>query len=389
MQNFTFENRTKIIFGKGVERKTGAEVLKYGDKTLLLYGEGSIKKHGIYDKVMKSLRESEIDVIELGGVQPNPRLNLVKAGIELCKSENINFILAVGGGSVIDTAKAVSIGVPYEGDVWDFYSTDKSIEEALPIGTVLTIPAAGSESSPGSVITKEDGGYKRATESEKLRPEFSILNPEFSYTLPDYQTASGAADIMAHVMERYFTNELDVGFTDRLSEATLKTVIENTPTALENPEDYGARVQLMWASTVAHNDLLGTGRTEDWASHDIEHELSGMYDITHGAGLAIIFPAWMKYVYQENVERFAQFAVRVWNIDPNFHCFEDTALNGISKLEDFYGDIGLPIRLGELDVEVTDQELIKMAEKCTENGSLGNFAELEKDDVVNIYNLAM
>jgi len=389
MQNFTFQNRTKIIFGKGVERKTGAEVLKYGDKTLLLYGEGSIKKHGIYDKVMKSLRESEIDVIELGGVQPNPRLNLVKEGIELCKSENINFILAVGGGSVIDTAKAVSIGVPYEGDVWDFYSTDEFIEEALPIGTVLTIPAAGSESSPGSVITKEDGGYKRATESEKLRPEFSILNPEFSYTLPDYQTASGAADIMAHVMERYFTNEPDVGFTDRLSEATLKTVIENTPIALENPEDYGARAQLMWASTVAHNDLLGTGRIEDWASHDIEHELSGMYDITHGAGLAIIFPAWMKYVYQENVERFAQFAVRVWNIDPNFHCFEDTALKGISKLEDFYGDIGLPIRLGELDVEVTDQELIKMAEKCTENGSLGNFAELEKDDVVNIYNLAM
>ncbi|MCF7891098.1 iron-containing alcohol dehydrogenase [Candidatus Bipolaricaulota bacterium] len=388
MQNFTYQNRTKIIFGKGAEREIGSEVRKYSDKILLLYGGGAVKEYGIYDKVLSSLRESRVEVAELGGVQPNPRLKLVKEGIELCKSENINFVLAVGGGSVIDTAKAISIGVPYEGNVWDFYSSDKLIEETLPIGTVLTIPAAGSESSPGSVITKEEGGYKRVAESERLRPEFSILNPEFTYTLPDYQTASGAADIMSHVMERYFTNEPRVGFTDRLSEATLKTVINNTPKAMEEPENYSVRSQLMWASTVAHNGLLGTGRIEDWASHDIEHELSGMYDITHGAGLAIIFPAWMNYVYQNNVERFAQFAARVWNLDPNYFSLEETAVEGIRKLEEFYRSIDLPTQLKDLEVEITDEDLEEMSEKCTESGPVGNFVELEKEDVLNIYKLA-
>ena len=388
MQNFTFQNSTKIIFGRGVEGKTGEEVGKFGDKILFLYGGGSIKDHGIYDKVMDSLAESGIEVVELGGVKPNPRLSLVKKGINICREENIEFILAVGGGSVIDTAKAISIGVPYEGDVWDFYSGDKEVRETIPTGVVLTIPAAGSESSPGSVITKEKGGYKRDVGSNKLRPEFAILNPEFTFSLPDFQTAAGAADIISHVLERYFTREPEVGFTDRLCEATLRTVIKNTPIVLEEPENYGARAQLTWASTVAHNDLLGTGREEDWASHNIEHELSGKYDVTHGAGLAIIFPAWMKYVYKEDPDTFAQFTTRVWNEEIDFDSIDRTAKEGIYKLEQFFERIGLPTRLRHLDVETTESDLVEMADKCTEKGPVGNFVELDREDVLEIFRLA-
>ena len=388
MQNFTFQNGTEIVFGKGVEEKTGEKVKQFSDRALFLYGQGSIKEYGIYEGVVSSLEESGIETVELGGVQPNPRLELVKKGIDICESNDLDFILAVGGGSVIDTAKAVAIGVPYEGEVWDFYESDRTIEQALPVGTVLTIPAAGSESSDGSVITKEEGGYKRAVGSEKIRPQFAILNPEFTYTLPDFQTAAGAADIMSHVMERYFTNEPNVDFTDRLGEGTLKTIIENTPKAIEHPESYGPRSQIMWASTVAHNDLLGTGREEDWASHKIEHELSGMFDVTHGAGLAITFPAWMKYNYQKNVERFAQFAVRVWNVDPDFFSPEETALQGIHELEEFYESIGLPTRLEDLEEEISEEEMKEMAAKCTEDGPVGNFVELDETDVLKIYKLA-
>jgi len=388
MQNFTFQNGTEIVFGKGVEEKTGEKVKQFSDRALFLYGQGSIKEYGIYEGVVSSLEESGIETVELGGVQPNPRLELVKKGIDICESNDLDFILAVGGGSVIDTAKAVAIGVPYEGEVWDFYESDRTIEQALPVGTVLTIPAAGSESSDGSVITKEEGGYKRAVGSEKIRPQFAILNPEFTYTLPDFQTAAGAADIMSHVMERYFTNEPNVDFTDRLGEGTLKTIIENTPKAIEHPESYGPRSQIMWASTVAHNDLLGTGREEDWASHKIEHELSGMFDVTHGAGLAITFPAWMKYNYQKNVERFAQFAVRVWNVDPDFFSPEETALQGIHELEEFYESIGLPTRLQDLEEEISEDEMKEMAAKCTEDGPVGNFVELDETDVLKIYKLA-
>ncbi|MEF8849666.1 MAG: iron-containing alcohol dehydrogenase [Candidatus Bipolaricaulota bacterium] len=388
MQNFTFQNSTKIIFGRGVEEQTGEEVDKFGDKILFHYGGGSIKEYGIYDKVMDSLKEEGLEVVELGGVQPNPRLNLVKEGIDVCRQEDVDFILAVGGGSVIDSAKAISIGVPYEGEVWDFYSEEKQIQESLPVGVVLTIPAAGSESSPGSVITKEEGGYKRDAIGEELRPEFAILNPEFTFTLPEFQTASGAADIMAHVMERYFTHEPEVGFTDRLCEATLRTIIKNAPIALEEPENYGARAQLTWASTVAHNDLLGTGREADWASHNIEHELSGKYDVTHGAGLAIIFPAWMKYVYEEDPKKFAQFTARVWNEETNFDSLERTAKEGIKRLETFFERIGLPTRLDDLEVEVTEADLVEMADKCTDSGPVGNFVELDKEDVLAIYRLA-
>lgn len=386
MENFTFRNATRIIFGKDTENQVGIETARYGGKVLLHYGGGSIKKYGLYDKVLKSLKDAGLEIIELGGVQPNPRLGMVKRGIDICRKEKIDLILAVGGGSVIDSAKAIAVGVPYFGDVWDFYTGKAVPEEALPVGVVLTIPAAGSETSWSSVIINKEGLYKRGFVNELLRPKFAILNPEITYTLPPYQTACGVSDMMAHVMERYFTRVQNVDLTDRLCEATLKTVIGNAPQVLEKPDNYHARAEIMWASTVAHNDLLDTGRIGDWASHGIEHELSGIYDIAHGAGLSIIFPAWMKYVYKQDVERFAQFAVRVWNVEADFSDIEKVALAGIRRLEDFYKRIGLPITLKEANVPY--DRLEEMARKCTERGPAGNFIKLNKDDVLEILMLA-
>lgn len=386
MENFVFQNATKVIFGKGTEEQVGQEVKRYTDKVLLHYGGGSIKKTGLYDKVMKSLAEAGVTVHELGGVKPNPRVDLVRKGIGICREKGIDFILAVGGGSVIDSAKAIAIGVPYEGDVWDFYTRKAKVESALPIGVVLTIPAAGSETSGASVITNEEGYYKRDVGHDMLRPKFAILNPELTFTLSAYQTVCGVADIMAHVMERYFTNTENVDLTDRLCEGTLKTLIHNTPIAIQDPTNYAARAEIMWAGTVAHNDLLGTGRVEDWASHMIEHELSGVYDVPHGAGLATVFPAWMKYVYKRNINRFAQFAVRVWNVEPDFTSLEKTALAGIERLKEYFRSIGLPVTLKELGIP--EDRLEEMAAKCTERGPVGNFVKLEKEDVLNIYRLA-
>ncbi len=331
MDNFTFQNTTKIIFGKGAENNVGLEVSKYSKKILLHYGGGTIKKTGLYDRVITSLKDAGVEFIELGGVKPNPRLSLVQEGIKICRENNIGFILAIGGGSVIDSSKAISIGSMYNGDVWDFYLGKSEITQALPIGTILTIPAAGSESSTGSVITNEDGFYKRAVNSELIYPKFSILNPELAFTLPKYQVACGSADIMAHLMERYFTNSQHVELMDRLIEATLKTVINNVTQVLDKPDNYDAWAEIMWSGTVAHNNLLNTGRVGDWGSHDIEHELSGIYDVAHGAGLAVIFPAWMKYVYKHDINRFAQFAVRVWNVENSFWSPEKTAIEGIKK----------------------------------------------------------
>lgn len=387
MDDFRFVNDTEIIFGRDKEKQVGSEVKQYTDKVLLHYGGGSIKKYGTYDTILDSLRQEGLEVIELGGVKPNPRLGLVQEGIEICRDQNIDFILAVGGGSVIDSAKAISIGVPYEGDVWEFYTSNKQAPSSLPIGVVLTIAAAGSEASTGSVITKEERKLKRAFNDNKLRPEFAVLDPELTYTLPELQTVSGAADIMAHVMERYFTNTTGVGLTDRLCETTLRTIIDSVPRVLDDPEDYDARAQIMWGSTVAHNDLLGAGREEDWASHAIEHEVSGIYDITHGAGLAIIFPAWMKYVYQHDLPRFAQFAQRVWGVETDFNNLERTAREGILQTEQYFSRIGLPTRLSEMDID--DSRFQEMAEKCTVDGPVGNFVPLEPEDVIEIYELAL
>ncbi len=389
MDNFRFHNDTEIIFGKGKEEQVGEEAARYADKVLLHYGGGSIKKYGTYDTVVESLQQAGLDIVELGGVQPNPRLSLVREGIELCKREGVGLILAVGGGSVIDSSKAISLGVTSDKDIWEFYKggDEEEPEEVLPVGVVLTLAAAGSEASTGSVITKEEGKLKRAFNDEELRPEFAVLNPELTTTLPEYQTASGAADIMAHVMERYFTNTQKVGLTDRLCEGTLRTIIDNLPRLMEDPGDYDARAEVMWGSTVAHNDLLGTGREEDWASHAIEHEISGIYDVTHGAGLAVIFPAWMKYVYDHDVERFAQFAHRVWGVETDYHSLDRTAREGIYRTEEFFSRIGLPTRLSDMDVD--DSRIEEMAEKCTQNGPVGNFVELDTEDVVEIYRLAL
>lgn len=386
MRNFSFQNGTKIIFGKGTENHLGEHVSLFSKKILLHYGGGSIKTSGLYDRIVTSLKEHNIEFLELSGVKPNPRVSLVREGIDLCKENNIDFILAVGGGSVIDSAKAISAGVNYDGDVWDLFTGKASIKKCMPIGVILTIPAAGSETSSGTVITNEEGLYKRSTGHPTMRPKFAIMNPELTYTLPSYQTACGISDMMAHIMERYFTNEQNVDLTDRLCEATLKTIIENSHKVINNPTNYDARAEIMWSGTIAHNGLLGTGRSEDWASHLIEHELSGIYDVAHGAGLSIVFPAWMKYVYKHDLNRFAQFANRVWNIDINLNNLEETSLKGIYKMEAFFKSIGLPTTLKEANIP--SDRLREMAKKATENGSIGGFVKLTEDDVFNILSLA-
>jgi alcohol dehydrogenase YqhD (iron-dependent ADH family) len=387
VESFEFYNATRIVFGKAAEARTGELAARWGKKVLLHYGGGSIKKSGLYGRVVRSLQEAGLSFSELPGVVPNPRLGLVREGIRLCREKALDSILAVGGGSVIDSAKAIAIGVPYAGDVWELFTTRKSeVKESLPVGVVLTIPAAGSEASNGAVITREQDQHKTDAGGECMRPKFAVLNPELTYSLPPFQTACGAADIMAHVMERYFTRVPEVDFTDRLCEATLQTVIRHTPRVLEDPRDYNARAQIMWASTIAHNDLLGTGRIGDWASHPIEHELSALYDVAHGAGLAVIYPAWMSYLCQRDVPRFARFAVRVWGVEPDFASPELPALEGIRRLKGFFRDIGLPTSLAELGVP--SARLQEMARRCTAGGPVGHFERLGEADVLAIYRLA-
>lgn len=389
MENFIFQNPTRIIFGKDAENQVGREVSRYGKKILLHYGGGSIKRSGLYQRVVASLKEAGVEFVELSGVKPNPRLSLVHEGIKICREQETQLILAVGGGSVIDSAKAIAVGVPYNGDVWDFYTGKAVPKETLSIGTILTLPAAGSEASNSAVITNEDGWYKRGLTSDVLYPKFSILNPELAFTLPKYQVACGVSDIMAHLMERYFTNTPHVELTDRLCESTLKTIINNAPLVLEQPDNYDAWAEVMWSGTVAHNNLLNTGRTGDWASHDIEHELSGIYDVAHGAGLAVIFPAWMKYVYKHDLNRFVQYAVRVWNVDHDFRSPERTALEGIKRLEHFYHSIGLATDLKGIGIDETRLE--EMAAKCTNSGqsTVGNFMKLGQTDVLQILKLSL
>jgi alcohol dehydrogenase YqhD (iron-dependent ADH family) len=377
------------VFGRDGEKSIGELVRRFGGtKVLIHFGGGSIKSNGVFDKVTASLREAGVPYVELGGVVPNPRSGIVYRGIELCRKEGVDFVLAVGGGSAIDSAKAIAAGVPYSGDFWDFYQ-GRGVETALPVGTVLTIAAAGSEGSPDSVITHEAGMFKRAAHGESLRPKFSILNPESTCGLPAYQTACGATDIMAHVCERYFTNTKDVEVTDRLCEAILKTMIEEVPKVMKNPADYEARANVMWAGMVAHNDLCGVGREQDWSSHSIEHELSSLYDIAHGAGLAVIMPAWMKYVVKHDVGRFAQFATRVWGCDMNFAEPERTALEGIGRFRAFLDSIGMPSTFADIGASASDiPELIRHLE-VTESNRIGSFVRLGPSDVDAIYRLAL
>ena len=388
MDNFNFYSPTEFVFGKDRENECGAYVKKYGgSKVLVHYGSGSAVKSGLLDRVKTSLEQSGIAYVTLGGVQPNPRDTLVYEGVRICKEEKVDFILSVGGGSCIDSSKAIALGALYDGDFWDFYSKKRPVERALPVGTVLTIAAAGSEGSGGSVITKEDGMLKRDAGSDFLRPRFSILNPALTQTLPAYQTACGATDIMAHVFERYFTNTKEVEITDRLCEAVLLTMIKETPRALAEPDNYDVRANIMWAGTVAHNDIVGVGRSQDWNSHGIEHELSGLYDCAHGAGLAVIMPAWMEFVYKHDVMRFAQMAVRVFGCEMNFEKPELTALAGIAAFRKFLHEIGMPINFEELGAK--EEDIPTLVDKFgVGDGKTGGFVALSAKDVAEIYRIA-
>ena len=389
MENFTFYSPTCFVFGKESEKQAGACVKRFGgSKVLIHYGGGSAVRSGLLDRVKKSLEDSGLPYVELGGVQPNPKSGLVYKGIELVKQEKVDFILAVGGGSVIDSSKAIAAGALYDGDFWDFYS-GKRIEAALPVGTVLTIAAAGSEGSGDSVITKEEGSIKRGSGSDVIRPKFSILNPQLTETLPPYQTAAGITDIMAHLYERYLTNSKDVEVTDRMIEGLLLTMVHEGPRVIQDPHNYEARANIMWAGTMAHNNSCGVGRSQDWNSHNIEHELSALYDCAHGAGLAVTMPAVFRYVMKHDVMRFAKVAVRVWGCQMDFDHPEVTALAGIDALQHFLISIGMPKNFEELGAKKEDiPTLVDML--CHgegRNGSISGFVTLDEEDCRKIYEM--
>lgn len=387
MNNFVFFPATKYVFGKGVENKVAEQLEAFGMKKLLIvYGKGSVVRSGLLDRVKKSLEDAGIQFAELGGVQPNPVDAKVYEGIEIAKKENIDSVLAVGGGSSIDTAKAIAAAMPYDGDFWDFYCGKAKVTKALPVGVVLTIPAAGSEGSGNTVITKLEGLHKLGMGSDVLRPKFALMNPELTYTLPPYQTAAGITDMMAHIMERYFSNTPNVEITDRVAEGVLKAIITEAPKVIANPEDYDARANIMWSGTLAHNGVCSGGREEDWATHGLEHELSAVYDVTHGAGLAVMFPAWMSYALNENPAKLAQFARRVFDIDEKDDRI--AAEKGISALKEFLSSIGMPISMKELGIDNPDIELL--AKKVIENKGdvFGNYIKIDRNTAEKIYSLA-
>ena len=389
MNNFQFYSPTCFVFGKDTENQTGEYVKRFGGtKVLIHYGGGSVVRSGLLDRVKKSLDEQKIPYVELGGVKPNPRSGLVYEGIDLCKKENVDFILAVGGGSVIDSSKAIAAGTVYDGDFWDFYQ-GKRIEKAISVGTVLTIAAAGSEGSPDSVITKEEGMFKRGASGDAIRPKFSILNPALTQTLPSFQSAAGITDIMAHLYERYLTNTKEVEVTDRLIEGLLLTMVHEGPRVIADPNNYEARANIMWAGTLAHNNMCGVGRSQDWISHSVEHELSALYDCAHGAGLAVTMPAVFKYEMSHNVMRFAQVAVRVWGCQMDFEHPEVTALAGINALQNFLISIGMPSNFAELGAKEEDiPKLVNvLCRGDGRDGTIEGFIKLNEDDCTKIYKM--
>lgn len=393
MLNFEFYAPTRIYFGRGEEKRVGEIVKNYGfHKVLLHYGGGSVIRSGLLDAVKHSLQTEGIKYVELGGVQANPVLSLAEKGIALCLQEEVDLILAVGGGSVIDSAKCIADGVgDPEHKPWKFFLKEAVPKKALPVATILTLAASGSEMSASCVITNEDGGLKRGFNADTHRPLFSILNPELTFTVSPFQTGCGTVDIMMHTMERYFTKTKEVDLTDRLAEGLLKSVIEAGRIVAQNPEDYEARATLMWAGSLSHNDLTGAGREVFMSIHQMEHELSGMDDkVAHGAGLSALFGSWARYVCRYNVERFAQFAVRVWNCEMNFENPLVTALAGIEAMENYYRSINMPTNLPELGFVPDDACMEEMAEKCTFFGTrtLNDFIPLDKDDIIAIYRAA-
>ena len=391
MYNFEYYTPTFIEFGKKSEEKV-AQLIKAQNckKVLIHYGGHSAKKSGLIDKIEKLLTEENIPYVELGGVVPNPRLSLVYKGIELAKKENVDFILAVGGGRVIDSAKAIGYGIANEGDVWDFYAQKRVTDKCAPVGVVLTIAAAGSEMSNSSVITNDETGLKRSYHTEISRPRFAIMNPEFTMTLPEYQTACGCTDIMMHTMERYFTAGETMELTDKIAESVMQIVLKNAPILLEQPDNYESRAEVMWAGSLSHNGLTGCGiKSKDFATHMLEHELGGVYDVAHGAGLAAVWGSWARYVYKECLGRFKKFAINVMNVE-EVGSDEEIALKGIEAMEKFYHSIGMPTSIKELGLELSDADIEKLADQCCDacGGHKGSAKVLYREDIVKIYKMA-
>jgi hypothetical protein len=391
MDNFEFESPTHFAFGRGAERRTGALVRAFGGtRALLHFGGGSIKANGVYDKVVASLDEAGVAYVPLGGVRPNPREDLVRQGIDVVRREKIDFILAVGGGSVIDSAKAIAFGSLYNGDFRDFtFGKDCKkppiVSAALPVGAVLTIAAAGSEASCNCVISLGPDNLKRTITGDRLRPRFAVMNPEFTFTLPPYQTACGLVDIFAHVVERYFTPTRGVLATDEMCEAVMRTVVAEGAAVMRDGTDYEARANIMWAGSIAHNNVCGVGRIQDWASHGIEHELSALYDCAHGAGLAVVMPAWMEYVMPAGVERFARFAEKVWGVAPGDA--GAMAKEGLARYRAWLGSIGMPTTFAELGARPEDIPLLAANLGLREGQTLGAFRKLTTADVEEILRL--
>ena len=392
MKDFNFYAPTRVVFGRDSEEKLPQLIQQYGGgKVLIHYGGGSARRSGLLDKVEKMLSTAGISYVELGGVVPNPLLSKVKEGIDLCRKENVNFILAVGGGSVIDSAKAIGYGVSYPGDVWDFWDGKAVPQECLPIGVMLTIPAAGSEMSSSCVITNDDGMLKRGVNSDLCRCKFAIMNPERTFTLPDYQTAAGTVDILMHTMERYFSKYEDAMLTDALAEALMRTVIEAGSELIENPDSYKYRAAMMWASSLSHNDLMECGTEKDFACHKLEHELSGMFDVTHGAGLAAIWCWWARYVMDKHLSRFVKFAVNVMGVPQDFTNPRETAERGIRAVESFFFSLDMPVSIPMLlDRALTAEEIDTLVDKCSRGGTMniGAMEVLTPEDMKKIYRLA-
>ncbi|WP_339817127.1 iron-containing alcohol dehydrogenase [Paenibacillus sp. FSL R7-0216] len=387
MDHFVFHNPTKLIFGKGQLASLRTEVPAYGNKVLLVYGGGSIKRSGLYDQVTVILREIGAEVTELAGVEPNPRLSTVHRGVELCKSNGIELVLAVGGGSVLDCAKAIAVGAKYDGDMWDFAERKAVPKAALPLGTVLTMAATGSEMNGNSVISNEATKEKLGWGSKLAYPAFSILDPQFTASLPKEQTVYGMVDIMSHVFEHYFHPTPNTPLQDEFCEALLRTVIETAPKLAADLENYDLRETILLCGTMALNGVLNMGLSGDWATHNIEHAVSAVYDIPHGGGLAILFPNWMKYNLKQDIARFKRLATHVFHVDPTGKSDEAVALEGIEALRSFWNSIGAPSRLADYGID--DSQLEVMAEKAVRFGSFGNFAVLDKQDVLEIYRMSL
>jgi len=387
MNNFAFQNPTKLIFGKDQVVNVGKETVKYGKRVLVVTGGGSVKRSGLFDRVLGFLKEEGLTVFEFAGIEPNPRVTTIRKGIEICKKENIDIVLAIGGGSVLDASKAMVAGAKYDGDVWDFYSRKAIIHDALPLGTILTLAATGSEMNASSVVTNWETQEKLGTGSPFMYPKFSILDPVITYSVPVDQTVYGIVDIMAHVFEQYFSHTVNTPIQDQWSESILRTVIEQAPIVINNPSDYDARANILLAGTVALNGLISMGKDTDWATHGIEHEVSAIYDIPHGGGLAIIFPNWMKYVYEENIAKFKQFAINVWNVQAEGKSDQEIALEGIVKTREFFNSIGAPSTLKYYNID--DENLGTMAKKATRGQTLGGFKKLTEIDVKNILTMCL